>query len=478
MLFGLDLNTKKFSILSINFILVGIIVLIAVLFNMFYIKIAGMILLILLFLMLCYFYLKKVFYLFIISISLAPAVYFFCPVHPILKSIRLYELVLVSILVFEFIQYLLNKKLHILFKTNITIPIFGILFISVFSLLISTFLLQNIVLRDYFELIKPIRLFLIVQVIFYFVKDRTDVKKVLNLLIVFSTYVIILGVFEHIHLWGFRKFIALLYSGHDHLALIREGFDRYGSGFLHVYRVGSVFASDVNAFGGYTALFTLIAFIYSSCHPSKLAKLFFFFISFFHFYGVFLSGSRKALICVILGIGVFLLLKIKKALVTIPVMVLGAVVTISIAPKYFFHRLFSQWELKIYNIVNLFEKYASRKYYALIFGRGTEHEFGIDSFHIKLLLKNGILGFVAYYFLLFVIVKTAYYVFKNARDWLEEFIGMIMIILTISIEWMNLTGLYFYAGRISESYWIILGLLLVVYKRMIQKNNGLFIKEA
>jgi hypothetical protein len=47
---------------------------------------------------------------------------------------------------------------------------------------------------------------------------------------------------------------------------------------------------------------------------------------------------------------------------------------------------------------------------------------------------------------------------------MDEMVGILASILIVLIEWLNVTGLFFYAGRISESYWVILGLLCVVYR--------------
>ena len=92
------------------------------------------------------------------------------------------------------------------------------------------------------------------------------------------------------------------------------------------------------------------------------------------------------------------------------------------------------------------------------------HDFGMDSFHLKILLRNGILGLAAHFFLIILALNLALYVKRNSKYWLDEMTGIMAFILIICMEWLNASGLYFYAGRISESYWVILGVLCVIYR--------------
>jgi hypothetical protein len=406
---------------------------------------------------------RKGLLLFVISLATAPPLYLILPASPIFRSIRLYELLLALIFIFALIRSTEERK-EIFYNTPIDIPVLMIVLLWTLSILNGLFLQQGFNARDFFELMKPIRLFILLQLVIYITKDREDLERMIYFLIIFSLYPQILGIFEHFHLFNVRRFLATVYPGYEYSSIIAGGFDVYGAGFLHKFRSSSVFVGDVNAFGGYSALFFLMALIFCVYMPRVKNKILLALISLFNLYGVLLSGSRKAVFCVGLGLLVFLVFKVKKAFKAFPVYVVSFFVVLRLTPTRFTERLFEHWEYKINNLIRLWDKYTELSLSSLVIGNGAVHEFGIDSFHLKLLLRGGMLGLLAHFILVFFILKTAINLIRNSRERLDEMVGMMALTLTIGIEWLNVTGLYFYCGRISESFWIILGALFVLYR--------------
>ena len=128
-------------------------------------------------------------------------------------------------------------------------------------------------------------------------------------------------------------------------------------------------------------------------------------------------------------------------------------------------------------MLKLWSQYREFELSTLLFGKGAVHHFGIDSFYLKLLLSGGILGLVAHFILIYFILRVSIYVMRNSQCRLDELTGMMAIVITISIEWLNATGLYFYSGRISESFWVILGSVFVLYRIMQKEKTGVHIES-
>lgn len=156
----------------------------------------------------------------------------------------------------------------------------------------------------------------------------------------------------------------------------------------------------------------------------------------------------------------------------IPILVVSIISFITLLPKSFVERFFDRWEHKFNNIKLLWIQFINLDFSSMLFGTGAVHHFGIDSFHMKLLIRGGVLSFIVYCLLILMILWTAKYVISNSSNWFDEMIGLMAITLTISMEWLNVTGLYTFCARISESYWIIVGALMIVYRFIrIDKNE-------
>ena len=193
-------------------------------------------------------------------------------------------------------------------------------------------------MRDFFEYFKVVYLFLILQITIFFLQDREDVKNALYILITCTIYPQILGIFEHFHFFDFRRILVNLYTGNEYSSNIVGGFDVYGAGYLHKFRASSVFVGDVNAFGGYSALFFIMAFVCCMYIPKIKTKILFIFIAFLNLYGVLISGSRKSLVCVIIGILVFFWFKFRKLFRAAPLLIIVVLLVFKLAPDYYMPR--------------------------------------------------------------------------------------------------------------------------------------------
>ena len=406
---------------------------------------------------------KKIFLFYIASIAIAPPLYLLVPLGPIFRSIRLYDILFIVIFIFAFFRST-TSKLKFFYNTSLNLPVLGIFCVWILSLFNCIFMQKIFYMRDFFEYFKVVYLFLILQITIFFLQDREDVKNALYILITCTIYPQILGIFEHFHFFDFRRILVNLYTGNEYSSNIVGGFDVYGAGYLHKFRASSVFVGDVNAFGGYSALFFIMAFVCCMYIPKIKIKILFILIALLNLYGVLISGSRKSLVCVIIGILVFFWFKFRKLFRAAPLLIIVVLLVFKLAPDYYMPRFFANWEYKINNIIELWNDFSRSDLLSMHIGRGIVHDFGMDSFHLKILLRNGILGLAAHFFLIILALNLALYVKRNSKYWLDEMTGIMAFILIICMEWLNASGLYFYAGRISESYWVILGVLCVIYR--------------
>lgn len=165
-----------------------------------------------------------------------------------------------------------------------------------------------------------------------------------------------------------------------------------------------------------------------------------------------------------LGLGLVIILNFKMSLRLFPLFIVGFFGAMKVAPSYLTERLFTQWNIKLHNLIRLFRIYMEFDLPSLFLGKGSIHELGIDSFHLKLLMRGGLLSFCAYFVLIFSVLKVSFYVKRHANSWIDDMVGLMVVILIISVEWLNVTGLYSYSARISESLWVVFGLMYAVYR--------------
>lgn len=406
---------------------------------------------------------KGLFYFFVASIAFAPTLYIFLPISPIFRSIRMYEIIFVLVLFMAFLKYFQENE-SLFRKTPVNIPVLSIVFLGAVSLLHGAISGEIIDARDYFALLKPIRLFLIFQMVMYYVKDRQDIYNTIFILIAFSLYPEFLGILELMDLPSIKILLTSAYSGYEFNSNIVGGFDVYGTGFLHKFRASSVYAGDVNAFGGYAALFFTLAFMFFLYEPNKKKKFVFSVICAISLYGIMISGSRKAIAGIVISILFCSLIKMKNFIKLVPIFLVSAFVVFWFMPLALKQRFFEHWEYKIQNIYRLWKLYLDLDLSSLILGNGNLYEFGMDSFYLMILFRNGLLGLLAYAILVIATILISSYVIKNARCWLDEMVGLMALVCTVLIEWLNVTGLYSYSGRLSESYWVLLGSACVLCK--------------
>jgi hypothetical protein len=416
--------------------------------------------------------LKMGFFFFVGFISFAPSFYLIMPISSVVRSIRMYEVLFALIFILVLIQSIKNKGIvfHI---TPIDFPVFVIVIFWAVSILKGNIAALNINPRDYISLLKPVRLWLILQMVLFFAVNRRDVHRILYILILFSLYPEILGIFEYLNNTTIKEFLCTAYVGQEYSPIIVGGFDVYGAGYLHKFRSSSVFVGDVNAYGGYAAIFFLAAYLFFLYVRKNRDKYIFLAISGASLVGVLISGSRKAILCIFIGIILCAILRFRRFLNAWPIYIMSAAVTLSLIPEYFVQRLFEHPEQKIVNIDRLWMQFANQDITTLLLGTGALFEYGMDNFYMMLLFRCGLIGLLLYIVLIAIIINSSYYVMRNAHCWLDEMVGLMGVVLTISNEWLNVTGLYTYSGRISESLWVILGTVFVLYRFIRIENRSI-----
>ncbi len=84
--------------------------------------------------------------------------------------------------------------------------------------------------------------------------------------------------------------------------------------------------------------------------------------------------------------------------------------------------------------------------------------------YLRILVEMGIVGLLAFIYLLSSIIKFSYNVFKDNNSYLNQAIGLVSLIYTVFLLVASLGQDVFIMARTIELYWIVIGLLMVVHR--------------
>ena len=83
-----------------------------------------------------------------------------------------------------------------------------------------------------------------------------------------------------------------------------------------------------------------------------------------------------------------------------------------------------------------------------------------ESYYFFLLIRGGLFAMAAFFGLILVLFKNLKYIFINSRD-LTKLLSLVGIVFILQILVANIAGIYFEYSAVSETFWIILGLIIV-----------------
>lgn len=315
--------------------------------------------------------------------------------------------VLLVILIFTWIIY--KFKSPRIKNSLLKKPILIFIGICIFSLILN---INNLTIEKFFVSFLYLLRFALYACLYFIIREFDVItKKKISLLLLFSGFItVLIGYIQFIYYPSLKNFFYL-------------GWDE------HLYRMFSSFL-DPN----FAGVFFVIYFIYSLMFikdyfkKRKIYKLIFVsFISISTLFAVYLTYSRSALIMLFVCIITYLILVKKKRLILISILFLMSMIFVS--PKSFqtegtnLLRVVSS-EARLTSMKHgfyIFEKnpvfgvgfnayrYAQNKYLGLnnTIWKTTHSGAGTDNSFIFVLVTTGIVGFIAYLYLLYKIFNIA-----------------------------------------------------------------------
>lgn len=368
--------------------------------------------------------------------------------------------VILLIFIFTGLIYFFVKRIKF-YKNELSKPIFiftGIAFLSV--VLNSYWLKENEMIISVLYIIRWL-----IYAGIYFIVSRFDInfkKKILNYMIVVGLIFCFIGYIQYFFYQNLRN---LYYLGWDD----------------HLYRMFSSFL-DPNYAGTFLVLYLLLifSFLFNSIVEKQTKKIIILsLLSLMTVIAVFLTYSRSALIMFIVGIFTFLIIRVnKKSAIGFVFAVIFII--LMIAPSVYktentnYFRLASS-RARIESVSNaliiirdhpLFGvgfnayRYAQIRY-SFRTGEGAQishADSGTDNSFLFVLATTGIIGLVAYIYLLWKIIKRSFLSLKYGKKEFNRFIPLIIFCSLIGLIFNSLFVNSLFYTFIMEWMWIIIGL--------------------
>jgi len=367
-------------------------------------------------------------------------------------SIKLIDIGVI-VLVFYWILFIIKNFKKIKINKDLGIPILIFSTIVLFSLLLNSRLLSG---KEFFvSFLYLIRWISYASIAFIIPMFNSSFKiKIKNLLVSVGSLVVILGFIQYLFYPNLRN---LYYLGWDE----------------HLYRMFSVFL-DPNFAGAFFSLyFFLIAEItYSFIKKRELFKIAIFgLLGLLTFIAIFLTYSRSAILMLIIGSLTFLFLE-KKRFIAI-ILVLLVFISIFLAPKAFktegtdlFRKVSSEARISsAKQAISVFAKnpvmgigFNSYKFARFRYGFSARNdpshaEGGTDVSLLFVLVTTGLVGFVAYIFLLSRIILLSYKKIKST--YIAKVLFVSIVALIVNSFFINSLFYSFFMVWI----WVLVGLL-------------------
>lgn len=373
-----------------------------------------------------------------------------------------------AIAVFLILVYLIKNikiiKFNKLFKGKFTLPIFLFFIIGFISLVIN---FNHLKINEFFLSLSYLLRWILYAGL-YFVVNSFSAKfknKIIYLLIISGGLLVLFGFIQYFFYSNLRN---LYYLGWDD----------------HMYRMFSTFL-DPNFAGAFLVLYLIFLsgiFLYFLKNQQNNLAILTIIVLLFSLSSIYLTFSRSALIMLLVTVFTFSML-IKKIKLFLGLIVISFLV-ILISSKNFYieninlFRTFSSNErfksakdaliiiekkpmLGIgFNAYRYAQVRYNLRYYENAFNKYSHADAGADNSFLFVLATTGILGFGAYLYLLYKIIKYSFVKYKTSKKYsLDYFLSVIIIssLVGIIIDSMFINSLFY--GFIVIWIWVIVGLL-------------------
>ena len=105
-----------------------------------------------------------------------------------------------------------------------------------------------------------------------------------------------------------------------------------------------------------------------------------------------------------------------------------------------------------------------------LFGGGVSWESVLDSQYARVLLETGVIGFLAFVFLLFQMLRTTRQAYRWTDDWMARGVALGMFGATAALIVHSLGTISFLIVRIMEPYWFLMALAVSIRNEAIAKH--------
>jgi O-antigen ligase len=359
-------------------------------------------------------------------------------------EIRVEDILIVILGLFWIANFLISKRGKIK-KPPLLLPILAWLSIGFFSILINMIFMNIEISRGLFYFLKEVEFFFLFFYVFYHIKNIDSVKCILD-------FWIILGMLN-VCLIIFQLLSGIGYGAYGPSMFMERGPLPSGGSFLILF----------------ANLFNIFLYYYFHSNLSKIKKMALALCIFSLSIGVISSGSRTA----ILGLIVVIILSlffyqfkcgmIKSVLITLGMMVIIGVMFYFISDKVpYILNLRPERALKSINgrsgiwIAQLEAMPEKTFYYLFGMGKSVWVRLSAEESHsqyVRNFIETGIVGSLIFFFLIFVIIKKSFREFLSSKESLLTGLSSGLLVSTIAMLFISIVAEGFLVVKINEIYW-------------------------
>lgn len=110
-----------------------------------------------------------------------------------------------------------------------------------------------------------------------------------------------------------------------------------------------------------------------------------------------------------------------------------------------------------------------------LFGGGISWESVLDSQYARVLLETGLVGFIAFLFLQWRLLKTTRQAYRWTEDWVARGVALGMFGATIALCVHSIGTISFLIVRIMEPYWFLIALTVTVRNEAIARHTARYL---
>ncbi len=346
-------------------------------------------------------------------------------------------------------------------KPPLFFPILVWLSVGLFSLL-TNWIFKNIGLyMGFFYFLKEVEFFFLYFYLFYHIKNINSAKLVIKIWI----------------------FLGLVNMGWIVYQLLMGIVGYYGPGAIG--EEAGAFPSGSFFLIMFIFFFNVLLFYYFSLKISNLKKTILAIFTIAPVFGLFATGSRTAAAGFFFAILMTFLLyffkekkKIKPVLIIISILIIGILSYFFIFPKLgaaerainFLEGISVQFDVESYSGRSIIWKENIegflKKPLFIFFGMGKSVFLAYGESHnqyVKNLIETGIIGSLAFLFLVFIIIKKSLWQFLLNRDPFVIGLASGLFITTLTMLLISLVGEPFTIVKSAETYWFFTALTMTVF---------------